>query len=75
MSISTEGYIQNVGSEAVTWQQLSHPNVLPFYGICYLDKNPLKACLVCPWMEHGNVVKFLREWPDTDCILLVRFID
>lgn len=67
--------VQNVLSEAAMWHQLSHPNVLPFYGICHIDENPLIPCLVCPWMDNGNVVRFLRERaPNADRILLVRLI-
>lgn len=72
LSMSIEHCIQNVSSEAAMWQQLSHPNILTFYGIYYLDNDP---CLVYPWMENGNVVQFLRERaPDADCVLLVRLI-
>ena len=67
-------------SELVLWRRLSHPNVLPFYGVHFLDTIlETRFCLVCPWMENGNVVEFLarhdRKAPDTgatDCVSLVR---
>ena len=67
-------------SELVLWRRLSHPNVLPFYGVHFLDTTlETRFCLVCPWMENGNVVEFLercnRKAPDTDatdCVSLVR---
>ena len=63
---------QNFACEAVTWQQLSHPNVLPFYGIYHLTANPLRLCLASPWMPHGNVVNFLADQTAaTDCVILV----
>ena len=64
-------------SELVLWRRLSHPNVLPFYGVHSLDTTlETRVCLVCPWMENGNVVEFLGcKAPDTDatdCVSLVR---
>ena len=79
---SSGGRAQEYLSEVLIWRQLSHPNILPFYGIYFLD-TPLdmRICLVCPWMENGNVVEFLdrrnRMAPktdDTDCISLVSKI-
>jgi len=65
-----EKLLKEFVSEAVTWRQLSHPNVLPFYGICHLGTDRAKVCFVCPWMEHGNIVTFLDNNPNTDCVLL-----
>jgi serine/threonine protein kinase len=73
--MSTDSNIQEFSCEAVTWQQLSHPNVLPFFGVFHLERNPPRICLACPWMENGNVVQFLADQaPDTDCISLVSKI-
>jgi serine/threonine protein kinase len=67
-----EEAVQEFSSEAVTWRQLSHRNVLPFYGIYHLDVKVAKVCLVCPWMTNGNVVEFLaNRASNTDCIPLV----
>jgi hypothetical protein len=30
-----------------------------------------RPCIVLPWMEHGNVRKFLRTYPDFDRLRLV----
>jgi len=63
--------LKEFSSEAVTWRQLSHPNVLPFYGVFHLDRDPPKLCLACPWMKNGNVVDFLASCnSDVDCIPL-----
>ncbi|KNZ73290.1 Serine/threonine-protein kinase HT1 [Termitomyces sp. J132] len=45
--------------EAVVWGQLSHPNILPFYGIYRLDDHNQTLCLVSPWMHNGNIREFL----------------
>ncbi|KIM71892.1 hypothetical protein PILCRDRAFT_82369 [Piloderma croceum F 1598] len=57
--------------EAVTWRQLSHPNVLPFYGIHHLYDNPARVCLVSPWMGHGRVTQFLKRFPTTNRVHLI----
>ncbi|KAK1228999.1 hypothetical protein PQX77_007952 [Marasmius sp. AFHP31] len=49
--------------EAIVWKQLDHPNVLPFLGIYYLDHTRQRICLVSPWMEHGNLVQYLKDTP------------
>ncbi|KAJ7588081.1 kinase-like domain-containing protein [Mycena floridula] len=47
----------------ILWSQLSHPNVLPLYGIYYLDELRARVCLVSPWMACGNLVQFLKNPP------------
>ncbi|KAH8829762.1 hypothetical protein DL96DRAFT_902740 [Flagelloscypha sp. PMI_526] len=47
-------------SEAVIWQQLTHPNVLPFLGVCY-DAFPNRVCFVSPLMQHGDIMSFLKR--------------
>ncbi|KAJ7113462.1 hypothetical protein C8R44DRAFT_710619 [Mycena epipterygia] len=50
--------LKEFGREAVIWHQLFHPNLLPFFGLYYLGK---RLCLVSPWMENGNILKFLSK--------------
>ncbi|KAK1236024.1 Rho guanine nucleotide exchange factor [Marasmius sp. AFHP31] len=49
--------------EAIVWKQLDHPNILPFFGIYYLDNTRQRICLVSPWMERGNLVEYLKGTP------------
>ena len=73
-------HFQSLLREFITWRQLSHPNLLPFYGVHFLkDTLETRFCLVSPWMENGNVVEFLarRNRMDpyndtTNCVCLVR---
>ncbi|KAI0081482.1 kinase-like protein [Panus rudis PR-1116 ss-1] len=40
--------------EALVWRQLSHPHILPFFGVD--DKTfPSAPCMVSPYMSKGNV--------------------
>ncbi|KAJ7113438.1 kinase-like domain-containing protein [Mycena epipterygia] len=50
--------LKEFGREAVIWRQLCHPNLLPFFGVYYLDT---RLCLVSLWMENGNILKFLSK--------------
>ncbi|KAK1223481.1 Receptor-interacting serine/threonine-protein kinase 1 [Marasmius sp. AFHP31] len=47
--------------EAIVWEQLRHPNLLPFMGMYYLDEAREQLCLVSPWMDRGNLVKYLKN--------------
>ncbi|KAJ7126710.1 kinase-like domain-containing protein [Mycena epipterygia] len=48
------------GREALIWRQLSHPNLLPFYGLYYVES---RLCLVSPWMENGHILEFIKNSP------------
>ncbi|KAK7026375.1 kinase domain-containing protein [Favolaschia claudopus] len=55
--------VKEFGAEAIIWRQLCHPNVLPFFGLYYIDQ---RLCLISPWMQNGNIIEFLRaNSPDT----------
>ncbi|KAJ7017258.1 kinase-like domain-containing protein [Mycena alexandri] len=46
--------------EALVWQGLDHPSVLPLFGI---DRETFQGslCMVSPWMENGTVLKYLND--------------
>ncbi|KAH7922689.1 kinase-like protein [Leucogyrophana mollusca] len=52
--------------EAIIWSRLSHPNLLPFYGIFYLANDRSRISLVSPWIEHGHIGQYLERFPQTD---------
>ncbi|KAJ7108595.1 kinase-like domain-containing protein [Mycena epipterygia] len=61
--------LKEFGREAVIWRQFSHPNLLPFYGLYYVEN---RLCLVSPWMENGHILKFLKSAPaDTNRVSLI----
>ncbi|KAK1216574.1 hypothetical protein PQX77_020790 [Marasmius sp. AFHP31] len=49
--------------EAIVWKHLSHPHLLPFLGMYYLDNDREELCLVSPWMDKGDLVRYLKETP------------
>ncbi|TFK41745.1 kinase-like domain-containing protein [Crucibulum laeve] len=57
--------------EAIVWGHVSHPNLLPFYGIYHLEDAYGRLCLVSPWMENGNVNEYLERNLNADRLLLV----
>ncbi|RDB18407.1 Serine/threonine-protein kinase STY8 [Hypsizygus marmoreus] len=61
-------FLKRFSAEAILWGQLSHPNLLPIYGL-YRYKSRL--CLVSPWMENGDINTYLQETQDVDRVLLV----
>ncbi|KAF8211566.1 kinase-like domain-containing protein [Mycena galopus ATCC 62051] len=52
--------LKKLGREALIWRQLSHPNLLPFFGLYMLDS---RLCLVSPWMDNGDLKHFLSKAP------------
>ncbi|KAJ7216754.1 kinase-like domain-containing protein [Mycena rebaudengoi] len=46
--------------EALIWQDLKHPYILPMLGIDR-ESFPSSLCMVSPWMENGTVLNYLEE--------------
>ncbi|KAJ7904193.1 kinase-like domain-containing protein, partial [Mycena leptocephala] len=64
-----QAVLKEFSREALIWRQLCHPNLLPFFGLYYLDN---RLCLVSPWMDNGNVLEFFKtEPPNTDRLSLI----
>ncbi|KAF8897952.1 kinase-like domain-containing protein [Mucidula mucida] len=51
--------------EALIGRQVSHRNILPFYGVS-TEVYPGRLCFISPWMEHGNINNFLESHPHHD---------
>ncbi|KAG6830416.1 hypothetical protein H0H87_008199 [Tephrocybe sp. NHM501043] len=64
-----EKMAKSFAKEAILWSQLSHPNVLPFYGL-YLFRSQLS--FVSPFAENGSIIQFLSVAHDSapDRVLL-----
>jgi len=62
-----EDVMKHFAREAILWGQLSHPNLLPFYGLYRFCSRP---CLVSPWVPNGDINEFLRQKPNVDRVLL-----
>ncbi|KAF9452111.1 kinase-like protein [Macrolepiota fuliginosa MF-IS2] len=55
--------LQGLAKEGLVWGQLIHPNILPFYGIYYVDERHEQICLVSPWMDNGDLDTYLKQNP------------
>ncbi|KAF7983089.1 hypothetical protein HWV62_24015 [Athelia sp. TMB] len=67
-----DAILKNFAREAVIWRQLSHPNVLPFFGVFRLGAMHDRLCLVCPWMKNGNLANYLSSIaPETNCVQMM----
>ena len=63
--------------EAVTWSQIKHPNIVPFYGISndvLQDQERESLCILSPWMSNGNIMVYLKGFPRTNHYQLVDLI-
>lgn len=57
--------------ELVLWAHLSHENILPFYGVYLSDEATPRVCIVSPWIQNGDLLDFLNEFPESPRIPLV----
>ncbi|KAG6818518.1 hypothetical protein H0H93_004338 [Arthromyces matolae] len=55
--------------EAILWAQLSHPNILPFFG---LAKFRSRLSFVTRWAQNGSLTEYLVHNPKAIRILLCR---
>ncbi|KAH8091022.1 kinase-like domain-containing protein [Cristinia sonorae] len=51
---------KNFLRDTVTWGSLRHDYVLPFLGVAD-DVSPGTLCIVTPWMENGNLRRYLEN--------------
>ncbi|KAJ7057704.1 kinase-like domain-containing protein [Mycena amicta] len=55
-----ETLLREISQEGLIWRQLAHPNLLPFFGAYYLQGAHGRLCLVSPWMENGDISRYLK---------------
>ncbi|KXN87569.1 hypothetical protein AN958_08450 [Leucoagaricus sp. SymC.cos] len=67
----TRKVLRAQAGELVLLAHISHQNIIPLYG-AYLSTEPKpKICIVSPWMENGDLVDFLKKYPNTPPIPLM----
>ena len=66
-------HIQKFFREALLWRDLSHPNVLPFYGIDFETFLP-RACMVSPWMPNGTLIKHIEDLGGPLCTNVSKYV-
>ncbi|KAG6808490.1 hypothetical protein H0H92_003978 [Tricholoma furcatifolium] len=55
-------------NEAILCGTLRHPNIVPFIGVYFKECMP---SLVFLWMEHGDLVLYLKEYPLSNRVQLL----
>ncbi|KAG8919378.1 hypothetical protein FRC02_001714 [Tulasnella sp. 418] len=55
--------------EMLIWSKLQHGNIVPFLGYAFDGDRP---CMISPWYENGDVIKYVRQHPEMDKSRLVR---
>ncbi|KXN84925.1 hypothetical protein AN958_11908 [Leucoagaricus sp. SymC.cos] len=63
--------LQIYAKEAILWGQMNHRNIVPFYGIYYLNEAQRQLCLVSPWMRNGDLVQYLKNNPSISRISFI----
>lgn len=52
--------LQKFCKEALLWQALKHPHILPFYGVD-LETFAPRLSMVSPWMPRGHILKHIAN--------------
>ncbi|KXN91801.1 Serine/threonine-protein kinase HT1 [Leucoagaricus sp. SymC.cos] len=58
--------------ELILWAHLSHGNILPFRGIYLSNEQVPRVCIVSPWMDNGDLLQYLRDFPDSPRLPLLH---
>ncbi|KDQ18617.1 hypothetical protein BOTBODRAFT_516643 [Botryobasidium botryosum FD-172 SS1] len=56
--------------EVHVWAGLRHRRILPLIGMCTLPDGA--TYMVSPWMQHGNIMSYLKINQDVDRLLLLE---
>ncbi|KAG6855863.1 hypothetical protein H0H87_009898 [Tephrocybe sp. NHM501043] len=61
--------LKKFSHEALLWGQMLHPNILTIFGLFQFQN---RLSIVMPWMENGDLGKYLKDTPDAPRILLAE---
>jgi hypothetical protein len=62
--------LQELRAMALVWRSLDPNNVAPFLRLLELDNG--LTIIILPYYSNGNIIDFLRAYPDADRLSLVR---
>ncbi|CAE6480721.1 unnamed protein product [Rhizoctonia solani] len=66
-------HLKHAARELHTWGKCTHPNVLQLHGLAVFRG---RIGMISPWMEKGNLPRYLEQTPDVDrCNLCIQICD
>ncbi|KAG8749898.1 hypothetical protein FRC11_010931, partial [Ceratobasidium sp. 423] len=71
-TVSLERLKKRISREIVTWSAVGHRNILPFYGLSWVDGPDGLPAMVYPYCEAGTCSEYLKENADADRMGIVR---
>ncbi|CUA77836.1 hypothetical protein RSOLAG22IIIB_06823 [Rhizoctonia solani] len=72
-SVHDSKHLKRAARELHTWNSCQHPNVLPLLGLAVFRG---RIGMVSPWMESGNLQRYLNSSEDVDrCNLCTQICD
>ncbi|KIM78263.1 hypothetical protein PILCRDRAFT_824481 [Piloderma croceum F 1598] len=57
--------------EIEAWTALNHPNITPFFGICFDFDSPGVPSLIAPYYRNGNILNYTKQNPEVDKLSLI----
>jgi serine/threonine protein kinase len=57
--------------EGMIWTSLKHPNITPFFGVCYELAYSGAPCFIIPYYPNGDINAYLSKHPNADRLRLV----
>ncbi|KAJ1303538.1 hypothetical protein OPQ81_011722 [Rhizoctonia solani] len=71
-SVSLERLKKRISREIITWSAVGHKNILPFYGLCWVDGPDELPAMVYPYCEAGTCSEYLNDNADADRMGIIR---
>ncbi|CAE6479105.1 unnamed protein product [Rhizoctonia solani] len=71
-TVSLERLKKRISREILGWNAVGHQNILPFYGLCWVDGRDELPAMVYPYCEAGTCSEFLVNNADADRMAIIR---
>ncbi|CAE6351415.1 unnamed protein product [Rhizoctonia solani] len=65
---------KRISREIIPWSAVVHQNILPFYGLFWVDGPDDLPAMVYPYCEAGNCSEFLTNNPDVDRMAIANIL-
>jgi hypothetical protein len=65
---------QKLVREGTVWSGLQHPQITPFFGVCFDLDRPGIPSLVCPYYKNGDITTYIQAHPEADRLNLVNHV-